>query len=137
MNILGINGLGVSPAACIVQDGKLIAMAEEERFNRIKACFGMMPDKAICFCLDYAKLSLEEIDCIVFPWDAFKYRFYMPLFLLLSYLKNFNKVAGRASLIALEELLKYQPQRIESSIFAMLRRSGISGRVPKIKSPRT
>jgi len=36
MIILGINAYHGDAAAAIIRDGKLIAAAEEERFNRIK-----------------------------------------------------------------------------------------------------
>jgi len=36
MYILGINALFHESAACLIKDGQLIAIAEEERFNRIK-----------------------------------------------------------------------------------------------------
>ncbi|MBS3138589.1 hypothetical protein J4207_02685, partial [Candidatus Woesearchaeota archaeon] len=34
--ILGINSVYHESSACIIKDGKMIAAAEEERFNRIK-----------------------------------------------------------------------------------------------------
>lgn len=70
MNILGINGLGVLPSACIIQEGKLVVFAEEERFSRIKGSFGMMPTKSSKFCLQEAGLTLDQIDCIAFSWIA-------------------------------------------------------------------
>ena len=36
ISILGINSAYHESSACLIQDGKLIAAAEEERFNRIK-----------------------------------------------------------------------------------------------------
>ena len=69
MNILGINGFGQNPSACILQDGKLIAFAEEERFNRIKACSGVFPGLSVAYCLSFAKLTLDSIDGIAFGWD--------------------------------------------------------------------
>ena len=36
MNILGILPFGYDPSACLIKDKKIIAMAEEERFIRIK-----------------------------------------------------------------------------------------------------
>jgi carbamoyltransferase len=133
MNILGITGLGVSPAACLVQDGKLIAMAEEERFNRIKGSFGLLPEQATRFCLNYAGLGLDDIDYIVFPWDTAKYRLYMPYFLFMTYLKRAPKFQGRLSTLALKELLKYQPSNVKASIKSMLRKAGIKGRIPPIE----
>ena len=36
MNILGINAYHGDSSSCLIQNGKLIAAAEEERFKRIK-----------------------------------------------------------------------------------------------------
>lgn len=133
MNILGITGLGVSPAACLVRDGRLIAMAEEERFNRFKGSYGMLPEKATQFCLNYGNLSLDDIDYIAFPWDVYKYKFYMPYFLFITYLKRAPKIKSNAWLTTLAELLKYQPDRAKVSLISMLRKAGLRGRIPPIE----
>lgn len=133
MNILGITGLGVGPAACLVQDGRLTAMAEEERFNRLKGSFGLLPEKAARFCLGYKKLSLDDIDYIVFPWDAYKYRLYMPYFLFHTYLRRSPKFQTDTFIPKLAELLKYQPSNIKTMIISMLRRSGFREKVPPIE----
>jgi len=36
MTILGLNAYHGDSAACLIQDGRLVAAAEEERFRRIK-----------------------------------------------------------------------------------------------------
>ncbi len=61
--ILGINAYHGDSSACLLQDGKLIAAAEEERFKRIKHWAGF-PADAIKFCLKDSKLSLEDLDYI-------------------------------------------------------------------------
>ena len=43
MNVLGIIGFGKNPGACLLQDGKLISLVEEERFTRLKSSHGMFP----------------------------------------------------------------------------------------------
>lgn len=63
MIILGINAYHGDSSACIVIDGQLIAAAEEERFRRIKHWAGF-PSEAIKYCLDEAKVKVEEIDHI-------------------------------------------------------------------------
>ena len=65
MNILGISAYYHDSAACLVQDGKIIAAAQEERFTRKKHDFSF-PTNAINFCLDYAGLKIEDIDCVSF-----------------------------------------------------------------------
>ncbi|MEI6346671.1 MAG: carbamoyltransferase C-terminal domain-containing protein [Bacteroidota bacterium] len=134
MNILGINGLGVLPSACLVIDGKLIAFAEEERFTRYKGSFGVMPAKAVKFCLDYAGLSLKDIDYVSFGWDSNKYKFYMPFFLILKYFTRSPKFQKSSNLISfVNELIKYHPQNVKSKIFEMFKDAGIEGNIPPIK----
>lgn len=70
-NILGISAYFHDSACCLMQDGKLKAAAQEERFTRIKHD-PSIPYQAIKFCLDQAKLSLAEIDCIAFYEDPEK-----------------------------------------------------------------
>src|SRR5437588_8215478 len=63
MKILGLNAYHGDSAACLFVDGKLVAAAEEERFRRIKHWAGL-PTQAINYCLEEAKLRLEEIEHI-------------------------------------------------------------------------
>ncbi len=76
MNILGISG-GVrsgnqDSAAAIIKDGKIVAAAEEERFNRIKHSPGLLPEDAIRYCLKEANLSIREIDFVTFPGATYE-----------------------------------------------------------------
>ncbi len=59
--ILGLNAFHADAAACLVQDGQLIAAAEEERFRRIKH-WGGFPQQAIAYCLKEAGVKLADID---------------------------------------------------------------------------
>lgn len=61
MYILGINAYHGDAAAAIVRDGKLIAAAEEERFNRFKHSAGF-PVQAIRYCLEAAGIGPEDLD---------------------------------------------------------------------------
>src|SRR5215467_1099163 len=63
MYILGINAYHGDAAAAIVCDGRLIAAAEEERFNRFKHSAGF-PEQAIRYCLSEAGISVEDLDHI-------------------------------------------------------------------------
>ena len=64
-SILGISAFYHDSAACILQDGKIIAAAQEERFTR-KKHDSSYPKNAIKFVLGYANLKLSEVDQIVF-----------------------------------------------------------------------
>lgn len=65
MKILGISAFYHDSAAAIIQEGKIIAAAQEERFSR-KKHDPSFPKNAIKFCLEYAGLDLDNLDAIVF-----------------------------------------------------------------------
>lgn len=65
MNILGISALYHDSAACLVQDGKIIAAAQEERFSRKKHDHSF-PHQAIKYCLRAGKISSKELDFVAF-----------------------------------------------------------------------
>ena len=65
MNILGISAFYHDSAACLVKDGKIIAAAQEERFTRKKHDY-RFPSEASKFCLEYAGISIEDIDYVAF-----------------------------------------------------------------------
>ena len=72
MRVLGLNGWpgrGHDAAACLVEDGHIVAVAEEERFARRKHAYGLAPHHAAAFCLSKAGLTLSDIDVVAFGWD--------------------------------------------------------------------
>lgn len=72
MIILGINGWYTrshDPSACLIKDGKILAMAEEERFIRQKYAVEKLPLNAVGFCLDKVGLKPDDIDIVAFGWD--------------------------------------------------------------------
>ena len=66
MYILGLTTLGDS-AAALIKDGVLIAAVEEERFSRKKHHAGF-PYRSIEFCLDYAGITLKDVDHVGHYW---------------------------------------------------------------------
>ena len=66
--VLGLNVFHGDSAACLIQDGILIAAAEEERFRRIKHWAGF-PSQAIKYCLEEAGISLKSIDIVAINQD--------------------------------------------------------------------
>ena len=64
-SILGISAFYHDSAACILEDGKIIAAAQEERFTR-KKHDPSYPYNAIEFVLKFSNLRLSEVDKIVF-----------------------------------------------------------------------
>ncbi len=93
MNILGISAFYHDSAAAIVQDGEIIAAAQEERFTRKKhdAAF---PANAVKMCLEYAGTSIDALDAVVF-YDK-------PLLKFERLLETYNRFApkGLQSFIA-------------------------------------
>jgi len=65
MYILGISAYFHDSAACLLQNDHIIAAAQEERFTR-KKNDESFPINAIKYCLIEARISLNEIDHIVF-----------------------------------------------------------------------
>ena len=66
MYILGLTTFGDS-AASLIKDGEIIAAGEEERFSRKKHHFGF-PYKSIQYCLDYAGITLKDVEHIGLYW---------------------------------------------------------------------
>lgn len=81
MIILGINAFHADSSACIFNNGKLIAAAEEERFKRIKHWAGF-PIESILFCLNEANIKLDEVDYICIGRDPYAKLFHKILFLI-------------------------------------------------------
>ena len=65
MIILGLSFFYHDAAACIVEDGRLLAAAEEERFSRIKHDL-RFPREAARECLALAGLGPGDLDYVVF-----------------------------------------------------------------------
>ncbi|HEX5125530.1 MAG TPA: carbamoyltransferase C-terminal domain-containing protein [Rhodocyclaceae bacterium] len=76
MYTLGINAVYHDCSACLICDGKVIAAAEEERFNHIKHgkrplpfTTWQLPFNAIDYCLAEADITLAEVDHIAYSFD--------------------------------------------------------------------
>ena len=65
MNILGISAFYHDSAACLVQNGEIIAAAQEERFTR-KKHDASFPQNAIAFCLQKGNIKVSDLDYVGF-----------------------------------------------------------------------
>ncbi|GAB3167987.1 carbamoyltransferase family protein [Telluribacter humicola] len=65
MKILGISAFYHDSAAALIDNGEIVAAAQEERFTRKKHDPGF-PSNAVKFCLEYGGLDLNQLDAIVF-----------------------------------------------------------------------
>ncbi len=69
MIVLGLGGaVGHDPAAALVVDGKVVAAAEEERFNRDKHAKGLQAEQAAKFCLQFAGLKPADVQAVAYPF---------------------------------------------------------------------
>ena len=67
-NIIGISA-GYHDSACsLIQDGKLVAAAQEERFSRIKNDRSW-PVKAFLYCLEEGGITIADVDCVGYYED--------------------------------------------------------------------
>ena len=74
MKILGISAYYHDSAAALVEDGRIVAAAQEERFSRKKHDAGF-PRNAVAYCLREGGARLAQIDRVVFydkPWIKFE-----------------------------------------------------------------
>jgi len=68
MRTIGINHDMLISSAALVEDGKIIAAAAEERFTRQKHTRAF-PKNAIAYCLREAEVSIEDIDSFASSWN--------------------------------------------------------------------
>ena len=65
MRVLGISAFYHDSAAALVEDGRLVGAAQEERFTRKKHDAGF-PQNAVQFCLDRAGIKMADVDYVAF-----------------------------------------------------------------------
>jgi len=131
---LGIfGGQGPNPSAALFNDGNMIAMAEEERFTRIKNAPSLLPIRSIKFCLDYEGINISNVAKIGFAWDCERYSDIWP---------NFSRKM-RASFTEFDQaydlnyesrlLANFDPNRIRQDLKFGLAKLGIMLDTNKIK----
>ncbi|RVK01468.1 carbamoyltransferase family protein [Sinorhizobium meliloti] len=65
MRILGISAFYHDSAAAMIEDGRIVAAAQEERFTR-KKHDADFPANAVAYCLSAAECEMTEVDHVVF-----------------------------------------------------------------------
>jgi len=63
--ILGISAYYHDSAACLVEDGRIVAAAQEERFTR-KKHDASFPARAVAYCLREARVDARDLDLVGF-----------------------------------------------------------------------
>lgn len=131
MYILGISERGHNPAACLMQDGKLISFVEEERFTRVKGSPNSYPIQASIFCIEHAGIRLSDIDCIAVGWNLSKYEGYMQSF----YKSLSNSYVKDKTTLLTEQLLleRFRKERVEHAIQEGFFRHGCKDALPEIE----
>ena len=77
MIVLGIHG-GVTliqhePSACLIVNGVIVAAVEEERYNRIKSSYGLLPKRSIDACLRIGKINITDVNYINRVYHIFRF----------------------------------------------------------------
>jgi carbamoyltransferase len=65
LNVVGISAHFHDSACCLLQDGQLVAAAQEERFSRVKHD-PSLPRAAFRYCLEAAGLTIADVDCVAY-----------------------------------------------------------------------
>src|SRR5262245_56330627 len=65
MRVLGISAFYHDSAAALIDDGRVVAAAQEERFTR-KKHDSSFPAEAIKYCLTAANVKLDAVDYVAF-----------------------------------------------------------------------
>jgi carbamoyltransferase len=65
MRVLGVSAFYHDSAAALIDDGAIVAAAQEERFSRVKHD-ARFPRHAIAYCLEAAGAALEDVDFVAF-----------------------------------------------------------------------
>ncbi len=65
MRVLGISAYYHDSAAALIEDGRLVSAAQEERFTR-KKHDSNFPEKAVEFCLNRSGIKLADVDYVAF-----------------------------------------------------------------------
>ena len=65
MRILGVSAYYHDSAAALIEDGRIVAAAQEERFTR-KKHDSRFPANAAKYCLSEAGVAIDDIDLLAF-----------------------------------------------------------------------
>ncbi|NJL60698.1 MAG: carbamoyltransferase [Methylacidiphilales bacterium] len=93
MNILGLNAYHGDAAACLVQNGQLIAAVEEERFTRVKHWAGF-PSQSIRYCLQAGGITAQELNHIAVSFNP-KANFHRKLLFTLQQRPSLSSLRDR------------------------------------------
>ncbi|HEX3091965.1 MAG TPA: carbamoyltransferase [Candidatus Angelobacter sp.] len=109
-NIIGVSAHFHDAACCLLQDGNLVAAAEEERFSRQKHD-PRIPLSAFNYCLREGGISIDQVDCVAYyerPARKLARQICTMLPALLSDPKNMARLEPRQSEFDIRERLGFE-----------------------------
>lgn len=117
--ILGINCFSHDTAACLLVDGQVVALCEEERFNRDQHT-RRFPDQAIASCLKMGNLEMSQVEVVAFAHHP-----------LVDFARGAADAVSRAAPKRLAAQA-YTDGRLVARELAFRRRWGYRGRVARV-----
>jgi carbamoyltransferase len=124
VNILGLNAYHGDVSAVLVQDGRLIAAVEEERYCRIKHVAGF-PHRAIAGCLEMGNVSPQDVDHFAVSRDPRAHLWRKALYLLAHRPKGTvgdrarNLIKLRSMPVTIAESLCLDPSAVRRRLVAV------------------
>ncbi|MEW5947286.1 MAG: carbamoyltransferase N-terminal domain-containing protein, partial [bacterium] len=130
--VLGLLFEGLNPSAALVKDGTIAAIAEEERFTRVKHAPDAFPAGSVEYCLREGGVSIADVDYISVGWDAHKFPAHMEEFFLAC--RRMYRPCSRFVLNWQErKLSRYTAENLETQIRERLLRNVPESRAPEIR----
>tara|TARA_R100000008_G_C3583729_1_gene170538 strand:- start:8 stop:1738 length:1731 start_codon:yes stop_codon:yes gene_type:complete len=129
VNIIGLY-TNVNASACLLKSGQIVAVGEEERFNRIKANWTKsLPIQSIKYVLSEGHMTLDDIDYIAIGWDLNKYPDFMN-----SYVnKNLQGRSEIDKIIHDVNISHWNPDYFKFRLEISLSKAGVKGKMPEIR----
>lgn len=124
MIILGFNCYGHDSSASLIINGELVFAVEEERLTR-KKHDGQFPKLSIQACLDFAKITIKDVDHVCFFWKpgisikhipVYFFKFLNKVPLLLKEQRNFTVEENLGMINYLKQMLAL-PKKIRDEFY--------------------
>lgn len=130
MYILGFTISSHDASACLMKDGKVITLVEEERVSRVKGAPNSLPIKATIACLKHNDITLNDLSYISVSWNVEKYNGYMQDFY--THLSE-KFIKDKVTIQSEKELLnRFKKENVEFRIRQGFLNEGITEKLPPI-----
>ncbi|MFC1896809.1 carbamoyltransferase N-terminal domain-containing protein [Thermodesulfobacteriota bacterium] len=71
MYVMGLSSYSHESSCCLLKDGNIVSLLEEERFNRQKHTWEF-PYRSIKASLELEGITIDDIDCFTFFWSPLR-----------------------------------------------------------------